>query len=89
MRGLRRRHGRALGPRPKDPSRISFDPRCFVRDGVIVEWVVGGNIAPNYPKNFGANEAAAREYARKTGREWALRREERPRERRVAWECPS
>ena len=87
---LRRRYGRghALGPRPANPADISFDPRCFVNDGVVVEWHVGGNVAPNYPKNFGENEAAAREYARRTGREWALQRVERPRRRRISWTAP-
>ena len=44
--------------RPTNPADISFDDRCFAQDGVKVEWVVGGNMAPNYPSTFSTEEAA-------------------------------
>ena len=70
--------------RPTNPADISFDDRCFAQDGVKVEWVVGGNMAPNYPSTF-STEDAAMAYARKTGRVANVRRVESPRMVRVSW----
>ncbi len=67
--------------RPTNPADISFDDRCFAQDGVKVEWVVGGNMAPNYPQVlhvvavYFSTEDAAMAYARKTA----------PRLVRVSW----
>lgn len=74
-----------LGPRPSSPALISFDARCFVEDGVSVEWIVGGNKAPHYPAKF-ASEAAALAFAARTGRQRFLRRAESPRLVRVSWQ---
>lgn len=72
----------ALGPRPKNPAEISFERRCFVQNGVTVLWIVGGMLAPNYPRQFD-NEAAATAYARKI--KGYVTREEQPRMVRVSW----
>ena len=76
------RLARIFATHPADPSTISFDRRCFAQDGIKVEFSVGA-MAPNYPKKFGANEAAANEWARKTGR--PVIRHESPRMVRVSW----
>jgi hypothetical protein len=68
--------------RPTNPADISFAPSCFAQDGVSVEWIVGGNLAPNYPSRF-STEADAVAYARKTGR--PMSRVETPRMVRVSW----
>ena len=70
--------------RPANPADISFAPHCFVQDGVNVSWIVGGNLAPNYPAQF-ADEESALKYARKTGRLANVRRVESPRMVRVSW----
>jgi hypothetical protein len=70
--------------RPANPADISFAPHCFAQDGVTVEWVVGGNLAPNYPSRF-SSEAEAMAYARKTGRLNNVSRVESPRMVRVSW----
>ena len=85
MKRLRRRYGRALGPRPADPSRISFDPRCFVQDDVEVHFTVGRSALYSGPKRFDREEDAA-EYARRVGRPYT--RIETPRMRRIRWTCP-
>lgn len=76
------RLARIFATRPANPSAISFDRRCFAQDGVKVEFSVGA-MAPNYPKKFGANEAAANEWSRKTGR--PVIRHESPRMVRISW----
>lgn len=68
--------------RPTNPADISFDRRCFVQDGTKVEWVVGGMLAPNYPKRFDTEEAAER-YAKKI--RGYVTRDESPRMVRIAW----
>lgn len=70
--------------RPTNPAKISFAPSCFAQDGVNVEWIVGGNLAPNYPSRF-STEAEAMAYARKTGRTGNVSRVESPRMVRVSW----
>jgi len=70
--------------RPANPANISFDRRCFAQNGTTVTWIVGGNLAPNYPATF-ANEADAVAYARRTGRSAYVRREESPRMVRISW----
>ncbi len=85
MKRLRRRYGRPLGPRPKNPAEISFDPRCFVQDGTDVEFTVGRSSLHSGPARF-TNEKDAAAYAEKTGRTYT--RHEVPRMRRVAWKAP-
>lgn len=46
-----------LGPRPSDPSTISFDPSCFEVVGEKVEFVVC-RLAPAYPAVFSTREEA-------------------------------
>lgn len=46
-----------LGPRPSDPSKISFARECFVADGERVRFVVC-LLAPNYPAKFDSREDA-------------------------------
>jgi hypothetical protein len=82
-RVLRKRRGGAkLGPRPSDPSKISFDDRCFVRDGTTVRWSVGRSALHSGPETFD-NEADAEAFGRKVGR--PVNRIESPRMRRVSW----
>ncbi len=85
MRGLRRRHGRALGVRPANPAEISFDPSCFVRDGTEVYWTVSRSALHSGPARF-ETEASAAEYARRVDRPYT--RHESPRMRRVSWRKP-
>jgi hypothetical protein len=72
----------SLGPRPADPTTISFDPRCFVQDGTVVYWTVGSGLGGRYPERFD-DESAAIEH----GRLLRLRvtRHEHARMVRVSW----
>lgn len=45
------------GPRPSDPSKISFARECFVADGEHVEYMVC-RLAPNYPARFATRDEA-------------------------------
>jgi len=79
-----------LGPppnRPRDPSTISFDPRCFEQVGTESYWLGGGG-GGRYPHRF-RDEASANAYHLRTRRE--VTRHESPVMRRIAWtlaDCP-
>jgi hypothetical protein len=82
----RRKAARAvtLGSRPANPKDICFDDRCFVKDGEREVWIVGGNLAPNYPQRFD-DEEEARKYATKTGRLGSMHAVKEPIMRRISW----
>jgi hypothetical protein len=61
-----------VGERPKDPSKISFDRRCFRRVGTRKEYVIGF-LAPKYPEVFD-NEDDAKRRAKQVGRSYRVRR---------------
>jgi hypothetical protein len=51
------------GPRPADPSKISFARECFEETGTVTEYYVP-RMAPNYPVHFGPDKAGAEAYAK-------------------------
>lgn len=71
-----------LGPRPADPSTISFDRHCFAQDGVNVFWTVSQSALQSGPKRFD-DEVSAVAYGRKCNR--SVTRHEEPRMVRIAW----
>ena len=58
-----------IGPRPTNPSEISFDARCFADVGTQIEFSVSRSALHSGPAKFGTDRAAAEAYARKTGRQ--------------------
>jgi hypothetical protein len=56
------------GPRPTNPSEISFAAHCFVQTGTRTEFSVSRSALHPGPMKFGTDRTAAEEYARKTGR---------------------
>lgn len=73
-----------IGPRPSNPSEISFDRRCFVQDGEQIEYRVSRSSLHSGPAKFGTDRAAAESYARRTGRPVTEHRV--PIMRRISWQ---
>jgi hypothetical protein len=55
------------GPRPKDPSEISFDDSCFKKIGEREEYFVVGSMLKSAPERF-TDKRKADAYAKRTGR---------------------
>jgi len=73
-----------LGPRPSNPSEISFDRSCFELAGTKVEFVVLRSTNHSGPARFDSeSQDKAREYAKRVGGE--VIRQEIPVMRRVRW----
>lgn len=73
------------GPRPANPRKISFDPRCFAQVGERTEYVVGQSALQAGPRIF-TDRAKAEAWARKVGR--AVTERTVPIHKRIKWRHP-
>jgi len=55
------------GPRPANPSEISFDPRCFAKVGERTEYAVGQSALHSGPRVF-TDRAKAEAWAKRVDR---------------------
>ncbi len=72
-----------LGPRPSDPSKISFDRSCFKTIGTRTVYTVIQSSLKSGPKHFGEDKAAAEAFAKKCNR--SVNASQQAIEVRISW----